>query len=109
MATEVTQKLLQIQIDSNVRVNAITNLGEIIRVGDRCNPAYGGGNILSIEFSKAKGAVIIRKDCKFVDPAQKGLGEFDCVMISMAKIVCAYAVDEAVQVQQPQAAQVKGK
>lgn len=109
MSTEITQRVVVVQIDSNTRINPVNTIGEYLRVGSACNPAYGGGVIASMEFSKAKGAIIVRKDKKFRDPADAKLGEFDCVMIPMSKVVCAYACDEVVPQQQPQQQQVKGK
>lgn len=102
MAQQQTKqtRVIRVELDQNIRIVALNNMGSHFRVGDQCHVGYGGGNIASIVHDGRRGVLVIRKDCKFVDPQNKALGEFDALEIPMSRVVCAYAVDDE-QEQQP--------
>lgn len=75
-----------------------------IIVGDGCDPAWGGGNITSLEYDRSSNSLAIRKGARFerMNEAERASQpSFDVSLIPWDQVDCASAVDDREQDDDP--------
>lgn len=69
---------------------------KVIKLGQQCNAAYGGGQIVSLTYERSQGSLSIKKNCRFM--VNGGTEFFDRLLVPWVLVEYAYALeDEPVQ------------
>lgn len=97
-------KVTKIELKDSVRIAPLTNGGSFLNVGMACSQAFGGGVIASMEFPRADGPLVIRKDCQFALKNNAGdvVERFDAIAIPQENLKYSFVLDEQLAEQRVQ-------
>jgi len=87
-------KIRRIRLKTSTMLLGIKTASEL-RVGDSCDPGWGGGKVISME--RDGDSLVLRKDGKFKRADPNDVGEYDAIVIPWANVSSALAVDERPQ------------